>query len=428
MPRSNARSLSFKAIKQSVTIAAASLGAVKMLLKIKNFRAIQDQEVKLAPITVVYGANGAGKSSLLYALLTLKNAVFNSNSPTSGFFSFGFTSLGGFDAVVFDHLKRNNIELTLQLESDDGIFQHGVVFGESQGFYRLNADYQGLTINVQAPVTFPYPANAPVTVNLTLEGESTTFTWNGITAQLPASQPTGPQTLENLNRLVSLLNGPAEQLRKLTMVPLRRGFSKPVYTTTGTSAALITEEEVATFLSSNKYLEGKISHYLEKVLNLDFRVHVTPGTAIFSLDATNKKTGVATELVNEGFGVNQMVYFLAKALNPDTHTTCIEEPEIHLHPSAVRAFARAMAEMVNIEDKHFLVSTHSEAFVLALLTLVAEGGLGRDQLAFYYVSKEGKQTIFQPQVIREDGQLEGGLTSFMQGEVEDLKSLLKRGA
>jgi AAA15 family ATPase/GTPase len=33
-----------------------------MLIKIKNFRAIENQEVKLAPITVVYGANGARKS------------------------------------------------------------------------------------------------------------------------------------------------------------------------------------------------------------------------------------------------------------------------------------------------------------------------------------------------------------------------------
>jgi len=54
-----------------------------MLLKISNFRAIQKQEIELAPITVVYGANGAGKSSLIYALLTLKTAILNSNSATS---------------------------------------------------------------------------------------------------------------------------------------------------------------------------------------------------------------------------------------------------------------------------------------------------------------------------------------------------------
>jgi predicted ATPase len=396
-----------------------------MLIKIKNFRAIQNQEVKLAPITVVYGANGAGKSSLLYALQTLKNAIFNSNSPTSGFFNFGFTSLGGFDAVVFDHNKTLDIDLRLQIEADGGTFEHGVKFGEAQGAYTLAATYFEIDGKTELLVNFPYPGNGSVTANSMLKGEKVQFTWNGITAQMPPSLPAGPEPLENLKHYVALLNGPAEELRKVSMVPLRRGFSKPVYTVTGATASLITEEEVATFLSANKYLEGKISHYLEKVLNLDFRVHVSPGTAIFSLDATDKKTGITTELVNEGFGVNQMVYFLAKALNPDAHLTCIEEPEIHLHPKAVRTFARAMAEMVNQENKFFLVSTHSEAFVLALLSLVAERDFDKNQLAFYYVKKEGKKTTFEPQTIHDNGQLEGGLTSFMGGEVEDLRNLLK---
>src|SRR6266478_10167879 len=119
-----------------------------MLLRIKNFRAIQNQEVELAPITVVYGANGAGKSSLLYALQTLKNAVFNSNSATSGFFNYGFTSLGGFDAVVFDHIKNHDIELRLQMESEGGTFEHGVTFGETQGAYLLEAKYQDVRVKL----------------------------------------------------------------------------------------------------------------------------------------------------------------------------------------------------------------------------------------------------------------------------------------
>jgi len=396
-----------------------------MLLKIRNFRSIQQQEVELAPITVVYGPNGAGKSSLLYALLTLKNAILNSNSATSGFFSYGFTSLGGFDAVVFDHLKSNKIELSLQLETDGGTFEHGVTFGEAQGIFKLTGHVQDLKINCEAPVPFPYPGNLPVTINIVLDGENVAFTWNGITAQLPAGQQSGPQTIELLSRLLAQINAPAELLRKLAMVPLRRGFSKPVYQTQPLTAALITEEEVATFLSTNKYLESKVSHYLERVLQQDFRVHVQPGTAIFTLDATDKKTGVSTELVNEGFGVNQMVYFLAKALNADAGWTCVEEPEIHLHPSAVRAFARALGDIVIDEGKSFLVSTHSEAFVLALLSLVAEGKLQSEQLAFHFVQKQGKRATFERQRIHENGQVEGGLTSFMGGELEDLKSLLK---
>ena len=53
-----------------------------MNLEIKNFRSVKEQKIELAPITLVYGANGAGKSSLLYALLTLKNIILNPNQDS----------------------------------------------------------------------------------------------------------------------------------------------------------------------------------------------------------------------------------------------------------------------------------------------------------------------------------------------------------
>jgi hypothetical protein len=73
-------------------------------------------------------------------------------------------------------------------------------------------DFQN--INCEAPVPFPYPGNLPVTVNIVLDGENVAFTWNGITAQLPAGQQSGPQTTELLSRLLAQINAPAELLRK----------------------------------------------------------------------------------------------------------------------------------------------------------------------------------------------------------------------
>jgi AAA15 family ATPase/GTPase len=71
-----------------------------MKLTVKNFCSIQDQAVELAPITLLYGTNGSGKSSLLYALLTLKNIVLNSNRTGDEFFNYTFINLGNFDGVV----------------------------------------------------------------------------------------------------------------------------------------------------------------------------------------------------------------------------------------------------------------------------------------------------------------------------------------
>lgn len=420
-----------------------------MKLKIKNFRSIKKQEIELAPMTVVYGPNGAGKSSLLYALLTLKNVVMNPNQTPEGFFNYTFMNLGDFEAVVFDHQVRDEIELGTTLAQDALTLTYQVTIGANRGNLALSVGDKDV-VKVQFPlsVSFPYPANQHKRERISLNQRTFAITWNGITAQvqqehtLPPPPPDNPpfppelpppalppfpgmQDQEIANRLAVLLNSPLETLRKVGIVPLKRGFSKPSYSTVPVSPLIITEDEIATLLSSERYLEPKVSLYLERILARDFRVHVTPGTSLFSLDSTDRETGLACELVNEGFGINQTVYLLAKCLHRETEWVCIEEPEIHLHPAAVRGMAKVFAQMIHNEGKRFLISTHSESFVLALLTLVTKGELNPSELACYLARKEGNLTQLERQSVDEKGQIEGGLASFMAGELEDISAFLK---
>lgn len=393
-----------------------------MILTIKNFRSIRDQEVELAPITVVYGPNGGGKSSLLYALLTLKNIILNPNQATAGFFNYIFASLGGFDAVVFDHRKNEEIELGVKFRSNNINLSYRVIIGESKGSFALEVE-NGLELKLDLSVPFPYPANQQAQGAFSIAGTSFNANWNGILAQVQPVEPNA-EALKEANAFTEILNSPAELLRTVDVVPLRRGFSKPYYSAAPISPMLVTEDELATHLSNDKYLVGKVSHYLEEILARDFRSSTKPGTAIYSLDATDKRTGVLVELVNEGFGVNQMVYLLAKALRSDVHRICIEEPEIHLHPTAVRQFARALVEIVREDGKEFVVATHSGPFLAALLALVASGELKHTELACYFAHKEKKTTQFDRQTVNEKGQIEGGLTVFLEGELEDVKTFL----
>ena len=65
-----------------------------MKLHIANFRSIEQPDMDVAPITVLYEHNGTGKSSALCAPLTMKNIVEIPNQEIRGFFNYGFTSLG----------------------------------------------------------------------------------------------------------------------------------------------------------------------------------------------------------------------------------------------------------------------------------------------------------------------------------------------
>ncbi|MBM3334732.1 AAA family ATPase [Candidatus Sumerlaeota bacterium] len=389
-----------------------------MKLQIKNFRAVQEQEIELAPMTVVYGPNGAGKSSLLYALLTMKNVVLNPNQAVDGFFNYGFVNLGDFAAVVFDHRKEDIVHLAL---SPGGFelsveLDYTISFGKNTGAFEMAVVLADTPFHLSVSVSFPYPANKQVTHKGII--------WNGITAE---ADPRGSVEVwaDIVERAAIAMNYPTEILRKVSIVPLKRGFSKPHYSPVPTIPAMLrTEDEVATLLANDKYLVEKVGHYLERITGRDLKVNVRLGTAIFSLDSRDRSTGVGVELVNEGFGVSQLADLLARSLHPDAGLVCIEEPEIHLHPTAIRNLARCLADIAREEKKTFLISTHSESFVSALLTLVVEGRLAPSDLACYLAQKKGKCSTFERQEVNDKGQIKGGLASFIQAEMEDLKILL----
>ena len=163
--------------------------------------------------------------------------------------------------------------------------------------------------------------------------------------------------------------------------------------------------------------------HLEEITNRTLRVFSPPGDPNFSINVADQNTGLETELVNDGYGVNRTAWLLALALHDETKWMCIEEPETHLHPTSIRQLVKTFVEIMRNEDKRFLFTTHSEVFALAILSEVARGNLKPDDVAFYLTSKEGKETKFERQEINKHGQIDGGLTSFMEGELEDLAVL-----
>lgn len=398
-----------------------------MKLNIRNFRSIKDQNVELAPITIVYGPNGSGKSSLLYSLLVMKSIVFNPNSSTDSFFDFEFVNLGSFEALVHNH--HPDKEIWFQIEADLGhnVAKWSVQFGKQDGRFLLSmeAGKGNELLSFELPISFPYRLDNNTQHKVNLTDQSVNVIWDGINAHLE-SVDTSVRNNQLARDLATILNAPVEILRKTGAVPLQRGFSRDSYSVVPVSPSLINEDEMASLLVHDKYLEPRVSRYLERITGRELRVRVRPGTSVFTLDVSERSTGVGTEIVNDGFGVNQLAWFLARTLHSGTTWMCVEEPETHLHPSAIRKLARVFVEIMHEEGKSFLLTTHSEALVLALLTEVARGNLKHDEVAFYLTQKEGKETKYERQDVNELGQIEGGLSSFMEGELEDVAAFFGR--
>jgi len=392
-------------------------------LEVQNFRSIEKASVEFRPITVFFGPTSSGKSSLLYALLTLRNFVLNPNQVADGLFNLGFLNLGGFEPCVYNHAQGTSIGLLAHFAGSAGAGMYGINLRTTDAEIATLADYvESPKMSLKVPV--PYATNLTSSFDIAVDGVEFTANWNGFASTVTPKSPTS-ESLSTATVIAARLNAPAEAFRRIDICPQRRGFFRPSYSPSALTHTPTTEDEVATLIINDPNAAPRISIETTEIFERDFRIYTAPGTATTYLQTTEQTAArVPGYLVNDGFGVNQVVYLLAKIHRPDSETILIEEPEVHLHPTAIRKFAQVVARLAKDEQKQLVFTTHSEQFLLSILACVKAKVLSPGLLACYHVVREGKKTQFNLETVTEDGQISGGLSSFMEAELEDIKTFL----
>ncbi len=398
-------------------------------LHIENFRSIEKATINLGRITVLTGANNSGKSSLMYALYALQNLKNNPNRSLNEIFNFlNVINLGSFKEVVFQKNENKIIKIGITL-NDDYSVKHQ--FYISPYISKIELDVaKPFKEKITVDVAYPYPVNTIVDFSFenetaVMKGNFSGISINTYSLSLRSNFIEEIVSPELQNSVTNFANAVNNWSNGIEVVSTKRGFFKPVFGTVPLQNIIVTEDELATKIALDRDLQGHIAHYLEKIANRSFSVYVVPGSAIFYLQTRDKKTGFTTDLVNEGTGTNQLVTILAKALQPDKKFICIDEPEIHLHPSMIAKLVEVLVEIAYQDDKQFLLSTHSEHFVTCLLAEVVKKTLQPDDLKIYYLTKDKKGTQIEHQAVNADGQIEGGLKNFYEAELSNLESFFK---
>ncbi len=402
-------------------------------LHLENFRSIRDATVEIAPLTVIYGANGSGKSSLIYGLLTLRNFFTNPAQSVPSLFSYPTISLGGLREVVRNHAEDTAVSLSLTVlgESQTSMVRLSVAnFGGQVGVEFVGPDMGFQPASMSLEIPFPYRGDQQTSDRLYLATSDeyahlieppTYLNWNGISVGLEQDNYGIDPSV--LTHNITNANSPMELARSVGFVPLRRGFTTPTYSVSNVTPSLATDDEVASLLATDRYLEYSVSRLLESVADRQLGVRLQVGTSIFNLDSVPRNGDVPVSMVNEGFGINQLAHMLTVCLYSKTKLVAIEEPEIHLHPSMIRKLVHAMVDITSKHDKRIVVSTHSETFVLSLLAQIADGKIGVDDVSFIFAEKEDGESRFTKQEATQDGQISGGLSSFIASELEDMAIL-----
>lgn len=165
-------------------------------MTLENFKAFANrQTAKLAPITLVFGPNSAGKSSLIQSLLLMKQTISWSESRTSSLITRGdLVDLGSFKSLIYKHDSRRSMTMSLT---------YSPVWEQKSSPYR----YQFLTVDVSnnRRITSTFRAKASLNKR---EGKRDSSQLTDVSYEILGAQPL-----------------------KLDLVYSRNSSRKPVYST-----------------------------------------------------------------------------------------------------------------------------------------------------------------------------------------------------
>lgn len=133
------------------------------------------------------------------------------------------------------------------------------------------------------------------------------------------------------------------------------------------------------------------------------------------------------KITDVGFGVSQVLPALVQAFYCLPHSTVwMEQPEIHLHPQVqaelADAFIAATQARQDGNERHvqLIVESHSEHFLNRLQRRVAEGVLAPEDVAVYFCRREPSATELEPLRLNLFGEIENWPANFFGDEMADI--------
>ena len=370
-------------------------------IKLSNFKCFRNLDLDCAPLTLLCGLNGMGKSTVIQALLVLRQSI------ESGDLLDGRLALGGARAdlgtgpdVLFEGADINNVGF--EIESDEINTPWKLSFGYSQTSDQLAVESSELNHSIPLVPT----------------------DWR----QVP---PFGH----------NFLYIDAERVGPRKFHPLSEAVARRVDFGAGCQYAL-------NYLSLNrnmKLLEGDprcfdlqerrdhslmavVNHWLQGVtpgvrVNLDTVPTADALIAEYSFDRPGDVPTKRFRATNVGFGLSY-TFPVILALLSEPGTLClIENPEAHLHPRGQTKLAE-LAVRASLADVQVIVETHSDHFMDGVRIAVRDGLISPDKAAIHYFERpEGETVVTSPQ-IDEDGRLSTWPAGFFDQHEENLEKLL----
>ena len=406
-------------------------------LRLENFKAWADTgDIALKPITGFFGTNSSGKSSLIQALLLLKQTA--ESSDRSAAFNFGdaraYADMGDFVSVAHGHRVDSAVKVALEWNDIwPGLrllewFMDSAIAQSSQLGFQVAARVETVEPNRREVVEqMSYNVGDAIFGMQRIDDEEYDVFAKNVDFTFVRRKETGMPSrffqivspvkcygfpsaarvrYENADFLSDLGLELEKCLENVYYLGPLRAHPQRTYTWTGSrpydmgrsgeyaiSAILSAKERNQPisrgFENLRATLEEYVALWLRKLgLIHDFRVErIADDSPLYRVKVRKSPQAAETLITDVGFGVSQILPALVLCFYaPEGSTIILEQPEIHLHPLAQAGLADALIDAYQNRGVQIIVESHSEHLLNRIQRRIAEETISHDDVGLYFCS------------------------------------------
>ena len=442
-------------------------------LTLKNFKSWKEiNQMRLAPITGLFGTNSSGKSSIFQSLLLLKQTLESADRSLP--LHFGgereYVELGSYHDVIHKHAADKSLgfafkwDLVEQLEIVDPDNATSLLFkGQDMAFSteiefptdkKLRVKRLGYTFDDREFTLSKKDKGNKYQLGPTKQGNGFRFIRTvGRTWDLPApfkfhGFPNQVMTYyQNSEFLLDVQRQLEEQLSRIHYLGPLRNRPKRRHIWSGnepSNAGQRGEQVVPAILAARdrgryispgyrkqkQTLEDRVAFWL-KQLGLIHSFSVVPtsrGSDLFEVKVKRGPKSAAVLINDVGFGISQLLPVLVLCYYAEEGSTILlEEPEIHLHPSVQMGLADVFIDVIKNRNIQIIVESHSEHLLTRLQRRIAEEELEPDKVALYFCSSGPSASKLDPLELDPYGNITNWPKDFFGNQFAETASMQEAG-
>lgn len=445
-------------------------------ISVQNFKSWKKTgEVRLAPLTGLFGNNSSGKTSILQLLLMLKQTT--ESSDRAQVLNLGddrsLVELGTFKDIVYKHEGNSSLKLGLSWQLKEALRiadpeQIGKVLFEDNALqFQAEIDENGLGRMSVANFSYDF-AKHRFGMKRKSNDQYTLFpTIHENTSDFKFKRPPGPGRPWDLPSPVKCYGFPPQArgyyqnagfLSDLELVfeelfshvyylgPLRE-YPKRQYTWAGAQPSDMGRkgERVVDALLSSRERTEKISQgrgrgrkrltveeyvaWWLKELNLihNFSVKpITEGSNLYQVLVQKSPNSSEVLITDVGFGVSQILPVLTLCYYvPEGSTILMEQPEIHLHPSVQAGLADVFIDAIKTHKVQIIIESHSEHLLKRLQRRIAEEEISNTEAALYFCDMADGNSKMTPLDLDMFGNIVNWPQNFFGDEFGEMAAMTK---